>query len=69
MLVAPREGVTPETIEQCIELYEKQLISNIQHDKGLINQIIQLRGKNLSCWCRLDEPCHAEVLLKLANKP
>jgi hypothetical protein len=27
----------------------------------------ELRGKNLACWCSLSEPCHAEVLLKLAN--
>jgi hypothetical protein len=27
-----------------------------------------LRGKNLCCWCRLDQPCHADVLLELANK-
>ena len=27
----------------------------------------ELRGKNLACWCKLDEPCHADVLLKLAN--
>ena len=26
-----------------------------------------LRGKNLACWCPLDRPCHADVLLKLAN--
>ena len=29
----------------------------------------ELRGKNLACWCRLDQPCHANVLLKLANAP
>lgn len=28
----------------------------------------RLRGKNLACWCPLDQPCHADVLLKLANK-
>lgn len=27
-----------------------------------------LRGKNLACWCPLDKPCHADVLLELANK-
>ena len=27
----------------------------------------ELRGKNLVCWCRLDQPCHADVLLELAN--
>lgn len=26
-----------------------------------------LRGKNLACWCPLDQPCHADVLLRLAN--
>ena len=26
-----------------------------------------LRGKNLGCWCRIGAPCHAEVLLEVAN--
>lgn len=26
-----------------------------------------LRGKDLACWCSLDKPCHADVLLELAN--
>lgn len=26
-----------------------------------------LRGKNLACWCRLGTPCHADVLLEIAN--
>ena len=28
----------------------------------------ELRGHDLVCWCRLDEPCHADVLLKIANE-
>lgn len=27
----------------------------------------ELRGKNLACWCPLDKPCHADILLRLAN--
>ena len=27
-----------------------------------------LRGMNLSCWCSLNEPCHADVLLRLVNE-
>lgn len=27
----------------------------------------ELRGKNLACWCALDQPCHADILLELAN--
>lgn len=28
----------------------------------------ELRGKDLVCWCPLDAPCHADVLLKVANR-
>jgi hypothetical protein len=31
--------------------------------------IAPLRGRNLACWCALDAPCHADVLLELANAP
>jgi hypothetical protein len=27
----------------------------------------ELRGKDLMCWCPLDQPCHADVLLEIAN--
>lgn len=26
-----------------------------------------LAGKNLACWCKPGEPCHADILLELAN--
>ncbi len=29
--------------------------------------IVELRGKNLACWCKPGEPCHADVLFLLAN--
>lgn len=28
---------------------------------------VELVGKDLACWCPLDQPCHADVLLELAN--
>ena len=35
----------------------------------LREDIKALRGKNLGCWCRPDQVCHADVLLELANAP
>jgi hypothetical protein len=29
----------------------------------------ELIGPNLACRCRLDLPCHADVLLELVNQP
>ena len=32
--------------------------------RGRMNE---LRGHDLACWCPLDQPCHADVLMGLAN--
>ena len=37
-------------------------------DAGGFPDVTELRGKNLACWCPLNEPCHADVLLDWANK-
>lgn len=46
-------------------LYDPQMrdAANYQTD------LSPLRGKNLACWCKLSEPCHADVLLAMANLP
>lgn len=33
----------------------------------IAHNVRALRGLNLACWCPLDQPCHADVLLELAN--
>jgi len=35
----------------------------------LLARLPELRGKNLACFCALDSPCHADLLLALANPP
>ncbi len=27
----------------------------------------ELQGRDLACWCALDEPCHADTWLRIAN--
>ena len=31
------------------------------------SEIAELTGHDLACWCPLDQPCHADVLLEIAN--
>jgi hypothetical protein len=45
--------------DEAIRLYREWLIGK---------DLTELRGKNLACYCKLDQPCHADVLLELANK-
>lgn len=40
------------------------------HPAPMRGEIVSaLRGKNLACWCKPGAPCHADVLLELANAP
>jgi hypothetical protein len=48
-----------------VEMYRKWIVDVEQ--RGVPLPIHRLRGKNLACWCPLDQPCHADVLLELAN--
>lgn len=33
----------------------------------ILSRLPELRGKNLACYCKPGSPCHADVLLRLAN--
>lgn len=37
--------------------------------QAILDSLHELRGRDLACWCPLDQPCHADVLLRLANAP
>lgn len=40
----------------------------IAQKEYILSHLQELRGKNLACWCPVGQPCHADVLLRLANK-
>ena len=55
---------TLETAEECIEWYEKYIYLR----PGFIDKVKkELKGKNLACFCKEGHPCHAGILLKIAN--
>jgi len=33
----------------------------------ILTHLYDLRGKNLACFCKEGQPCHADVLLEMAN--
>jgi hypothetical protein len=40
----------------------------LSHMKRIHDDIEELRGKDLACWCESHVPCHADVLIKWANQ-
>jgi hypothetical protein len=67
----PPPGGQSWTRAEAVEMYEDWLLDNVPDDRGdidaLVRDITALRGKRLACYCALDEPCHADVLARLAN--
>jgi hypothetical protein len=54
--------------EQAVRLFRFWITAPEQADL-LDRARHELVGFNLACTCRLDLPCHADVLLELANQP
>ena len=59
------EMLKPATLAVMFEIYAKEF----QRDEPRIYRewLKPLRGRDLACWCKPSEPCHADVLLELAN--
>jgi hypothetical protein len=66
------------TAARCVELFRFLLggyicmsvdpAAQIAYREHASSHRHELRGKNLACWCRSGAPCHADVLLELANQ-
>ena len=77
----PWSGATLKTTEQVVtffRLWVEEAIAGraLPQDNGdpaptaeeVRRTFERIRGKNLACWCRAGEPCHADVLLEIANR-
>lgn len=63
-------GHRPWTAEDAVAQFRAEMEAAISQDRpdgSTALDLTPLRGKNLACWCHLDAPCHADVLLDLAN--
>ena len=55
---------------QWVHYYELRLKHNLfqyWHDHFTMLKISELKGKNLACFCSLNNSCHADFLLKTVN--
>ena len=62
--------VTKErSAQRAVELFRMLLELRITDRPELFLELREkLGGRDLACWCPLDQPCHADVLLDLANR-
>jgi hypothetical protein len=61
-----RAGETIASRTEAVRRYEADLLAGrLRVTAGDARE--RLAGKDLACWCSLDGPCHADVLLAVAN--
>jgi len=53
--------------ETAVRMFRQLAAGEIDGVEYPFADVGELRGKDLACWCSLDGPCHADVLLELAN--
>lgn len=53
------------SLDRCLDLYTAWLAGELTHNPDLLEP---LAGKDMACWCPLDKPCHADVLLDLVSR-
>lgn len=76
-----REWIAPANGKRVVEMeLQPKLVGKCEEialgpkiEAGMAPSLDELRqalaGRNLACWCKQGEPCHADVLLELANPP
>ena len=57
--------VTPAA---AVSFFQAMLEIDRRNYPGMEEIRTELRGRDLACWCPLDRPCHADVLLEIANR-
>jgi hypothetical protein len=71
--VAELDGSDPYWL--ATNFYREWLAGRLDHPhlerqrEWILDQLPKLAGHDLACWCPPDQPCHADVLLELANGP
>lgn len=55
--------VTVHGRDKSLRLYRDEHLSKFTPEEIRAD----LGGRNLACWCKEDEDCHADILLELAN--
>jgi len=58
-------GRAVQTLEEAVLCYRTLMWPEAHHHAWVREN---LRGKNLACWGAIDQPCHGDVLLEIANR-
>lgn len=65
----PNQGMVMDAA-MAVQSFKNLMAMNLRLEPVKTRAVLdELRGKNLACWCKPGEPCHADVLLELANAP
>ena len=54
---------------QAVHAFEEWLARTPEGQRLQRRAADELSGRDLACWCPLDQPCHADVLIRVANAP
>jgi len=55
------------SVGECVAKFQQELCNINSRLSFAVEDVAELRGKTLVCWCKESDPCHADVLTALAE--
>lgn len=59
-----KEPHPPMTRQDAVDAHRWSTLNKLRDDPHYLDD---LRGRDVACWCGLDDPCHGDTYLELAN--
>lgn len=71
-------AMIPMTAQMAVACFDDLMSQRLHRDpadmpedaayvQGWYDLLDEIRGRDVACWCKLSEPCHGDVWLRLAN--
>ena len=64
------DAAQAKAVELCAQWLRGKIDATLSPGPAPSHELIrtELAGHNLACWCKAGTPCHADVLIELANR-
>lgn len=63
--VKSRAKYIVKTRKESIDCHREWLTSG--EGKYLLEDLHELKGKKIACWCKINQSCHSDIIIKLVN--
>ena len=54
--------------EESLRKYKEYLLNKLKNDKDFFDRFVKLKGRTIGCTCKLESPCHVDIIIDVLEK-